>query len=133
MARVPQDERFRIVNILSAGVSQRQIAAIIGRSAQTVNRIIQVWRNEGRLQDQPHLARPRSTTEEEDTLIIAASVVDPFQTPRQIRDTLGLPVSAPLISKRLVDARIHSRIAEQKPLLTKRAELQRLCFAESHK
>lgn len=63
---------------------------------------------------------------------MAASVVDSFQTPRGIHYALGLLVSARIIPRGLVDAGIHSGIAASNPLLTERARLQSLSFAEVH-
>lgn len=123
MTRVPQKARFRIINMSCTGFPQREIAASTRRSTQTVNRIIQAWRHEGRLHDQSHLTRPRSTMEEAGGLIIVSSIVDPLETPGEISDALGLLVSARLISRRLVKAGTHSWIAAQKPLLTKIARL----------
>ncbi|KAM7293698.1 hypothetical protein ISCGN_023296 [Ixodes scapularis] len=96
----------------------------------TVSRVLQAYYREGRIADLPRGGRERATSTEEDKLIVAACVVDPFLSAREIRDELELEnVSVSTIRRRLHEAGIHSRIAAQKTLLADRHRKQRMEFA----
>ncbi|KAM7298449.1 hypothetical protein ISCGN_019044 [Ixodes scapularis] len=96
----------------------------------TVSRVLQAYYREGRIADLPRGGRERATSTEEDKLIVAACVVDPFLSAREIRDELELEnVSVSTIRRRLHEAGIHSRIAAQKTLLDDRHRKQRMEFA----
>ncbi|XP_049268775.1 Down syndrome cell adhesion molecule-like protein 1 homolog [Rhipicephalus sanguineus] len=71
MARVPEDERLRIVELYTKEYSQRAVAAMVKRPLKTVNRIIQAFRDENRIKDAPRKPRPRVTTQEDDMNIVA--------------------------------------------------------------
>ncbi|KAH7960600.1 hypothetical protein HPB49_021473 [Dermacentor silvarum] len=74
-----------------------------------------------------------TTTPEDDLLIVAACVAEPFQTAREICDNLGLNVSERLIRHRLEEAGLHSCILIQKSLLSARHCQLRLSFTEQHR
>ncbi|KAG0430316.1 hypothetical protein HPB47_022805 [Ixodes persulcatus] len=96
----------------------------------TVSRVPQAYYREGRIADLPRGGRERATSTEEDKLIVAACVVDPFLSAREIRDELELEnVSVSTIRRRLHEAGIHSRIVAQKTLLDDRHRKQRMEFA----
>ncbi|KAH9371872.1 hypothetical protein HPB48_012977 [Haemaphysalis longicornis] len=82
--RVSLEERREIITN-SQVLSQREIARKINRPQKTVNRILQAFYGDNRLEDAPHQRRPRKTTQVEDALIIAAAVKDPFTTAAKIR------------------------------------------------
>ncbi|KAH9377563.1 hypothetical protein HPB48_012309 [Haemaphysalis longicornis] len=57
---------------------QREITELTGRSTNTVNLIIQAYRNEGRICDAPHDRRPRVTSAIEDEVLVAALMLIPL-------------------------------------------------------
>ncbi|XP_049519718.1 uncharacterized protein LOC125944032 [Dermacentor silvarum] len=132
MARVPDDERRSIVYLSLKGYSQRYIGALVNRPLKTVNRIIQAYKYEGRIQDAPRASRPKATTDDEDALIVAAAVRNPFLPAPAIREDLDLDVSDTTVRRRLRTAGLHSRVAAQKPLLTAANKDARRQFAELH-
>lgn len=67
-----------MIALYRQGISQRRIAKVTGRALSTVNRVLKAYKTEGRLLDLPYGSRPRSTTVEQDLLIIAAAVDNPF-------------------------------------------------------
>ncbi|KAH9367199.1 hypothetical protein HPB48_006127 [Haemaphysalis longicornis] len=69
MSRVPHSERGRIVELCLKSYTQREIADSTGRPTNTVNRIIQAYRNEGRICDAPQDRRPRVTSAIEDDVL----------------------------------------------------------------
>lgn len=129
-SRVPIHERWRIVALCRAGMPQREVARMTGRTRTAVARIFTAFRDDnGRIHDAPHDVRPRSTTDEEDRWIVAAAVDQPFITARDIRGELGLNVSDQLVRRRLAEAGIRSYAACKKPILTPRQKDIRLRFA----
>lgn len=132
MARVPDDERRSIVDLSLKGYSQRYIGALVNRPLKTVNRIIQAYKYEGRIQDAPRAPRPKATTDDEDALIVAAAVRNPFLPAPAIREDLDLDVSDTTVRRRLRTAGLRSRVAAQKPLLTAANKDARRQFAELH-
>ncbi|KAG0445405.1 hypothetical protein HPB47_015718 [Ixodes persulcatus] len=72
MPRVSQFDRARIIALAQACVSQGAIAALVGHTRKSVRRWIKAYQLEARLEDASHARRPRSTTEQQDMLIVAA-------------------------------------------------------------
>lgn len=89
MPRVSKEVRMQIVQYSKNGMTQRAIQKVVGCSVQTVNRTVQRYRDYGTVRDMRREYRPRMTTEEEDRLIIAAVVDEPFLTAADIRRELG--------------------------------------------
>lgn len=67
-----------------------------------------------------------------DKLIVAAAVVDPFLSMREIRDVSQIELSETSIRRSLKEAGLSSCIAAQKPYLTDKQKRQRLEFARAH-
>lgn len=129
--RLTADERRAIV-IMGRTMSQRAICAATRRPIRTVNRILQAHKNEGRISDAPRGNRQRVTTEDQDRLIVAAAVVDPYLSAKEIRDEVGLEnVSLTTIKRRLHEAGIVSKISAQKVMLDERHRNERLEFASA--
>lgn len=88
----------------------------MGRPMATVSRVLQAYYREGHIADL-RSGRERAKPTEEDKSIVAACVIDPFLSAREIRDELDLEnVSVSTIRKMLHGASIHSRIAAQESL-----------------
>lgn len=97
-----------------------------------MSRIIQAFRDEdGRVEDAHRSGRPRATGEEEDMLIVASSVEEPFMSAPELRAELDLNVSCTTVRRRLREAGLKSCVAAQKPFLTESQRQQRLEFARS--
>ncbi|KAL3215018.1 hypothetical protein MRX96_034304 [Rhipicephalus microplus] len=97
--RLTLEERREIIS-LERFMSQREIFRKLNRPQKTLNRILRAFYQENRLEDAPRRKRPRKTTEEEDALIIAAMVKDPFSTTKKIKEALGLSLSLSAIPKK---------------------------------
>ncbi|KAH9365745.1 hypothetical protein HPB48_008061 [Haemaphysalis longicornis] len=111
---------------------QREIAELTGPSTNTVNRIIQAYRNEGRICDAPHDRRPRVTSAIEDEVLVAAAYANPFGTAQQHAQLAGVSASLSTVKRRLAEAGLRSRVAVQKPLLSDDNKAARLRFASEH-
>ncbi|KAH7984211.1 hypothetical protein HPB52_018134 [Rhipicephalus sanguineus] len=103
-----------------------------GRSNKTVNRIIQAYRKEGRISDAPHRRHPRATTAAQDADILDAAKASPFSTAREIGAAAGVSASASTIKRRLVESKLKSHVAAQKPRLSLSNKTARLNFATEH-
>lgn len=132
MARVPEDERLRIVELYTKEYSQRAVAAMVKRPLKTVNRIIQAFRDENRIKDAPRKPRPRVTTQEDDMNIVAYVADNPRASLSEIRQCFQLTASKTTVKRRLAEAGLKSRMAAQKPLLTNVNKSKRLSFAQRH-
>ncbi|KAH9371952.1 hypothetical protein HPB48_014711 [Haemaphysalis longicornis] len=75
MPSVPEEDRLRMIHLFQEGIRQRDIAKAAGRPLCTVNRILEAFRDEGRIENLPRERRPRATTSEQDMLIVAAAAV----------------------------------------------------------
>lgn len=132
MARVPEDERWEIVELYFKDMSQREISKATGRALKTVNRIVRAFKSCRRIKDAPRKPRSRATTEEEDLCIVAAAAVKPGLSALEIKKTLGLRASTTTVKRRLREAGLKSRIAAQKPLLRAQNKEKRLQFSRQH-
>lgn len=132
MARVPENERWEIVELYFKGRSQRKIAKATGRTLKTVNRIVRAFKSCRRIKDAPRKPRSRVTTEQEDAWIVAAAAVKPGLSAQQIKNTLDLRASVTTVKRRLREAGLKSRIAAQKPLLRAQNKEKRLQFSRQH-
>ncbi|KAH9369373.1 hypothetical protein HPB48_017725 [Haemaphysalis longicornis] len=132
MSRVPHSERVRIVELCLKSYTQREIAELTGRSMNTVTRIIQAYRNEGRICDAPHDRCPHVTSAIEDELLVAAAYANPFGTAQQHAQLAGVSASLTTVNRRLAEAGLKSRVTVQKPLLSDDNKAARLRFASEH-
>ncbi|KAH7958640.1 hypothetical protein HPB49_003601 [Dermacentor silvarum] len=96
------DVRRNKIKLWSQGIPQRETCRLTEKSISAVNRIIQSYRNEdGRLKDAARSGRHRCTSEESDLLIVAAVIIDPFQSARQTKTALNLQASEETIRTRM--------------------------------
>ncbi|KAH7944131.1 hypothetical protein HPB52_016367 [Rhipicephalus sanguineus] len=70
--------------------------------------------------------------EDEDALIVAAVVDNPFQCARQVREQLDVDASLATVRRRLRSAVLRNSVAARKPVLTASNKKSRLQFAEAH-
>ncbi|KAG0421147.1 hypothetical protein HPB47_002963 [Ixodes persulcatus] len=123
-----------------AGLSQRHISSKTNVSVVTVNRIIKAYRHEGRIYDAPRGRPPSYTALNEDLLIVAAAVDDPFMLKnrsglsrsQKCERALNLNISTSTIRRWLWDAGLPCRIAAEKPRLYESHRRHRLLFAQEH-
>lgn len=110
------------------GNTERETCRHTGRSTTSVSHIIQAYHDDqGRLINAELSGRPKLTNEEQ-KLIVATAVVDPFLSAKKIPQELSLYVSCKTIRRRLKEAGLRSCMAAQKPHLTNRQRLERLEF-----
>lgn len=134
--RVPIATRVRAAQLFMEGKSQRAIASELNMNLCTVNRIVRAFRDHGRIEDAPHGRRPRKTTEEQDRMIVEASLRNPLLTAVEIRDSLGLDVAATLVRSRLIKAGLRCKdgcAPYRTVLLSPEEKEERLRFAQEYR
>lgn len=131
--RIPLHVRIAISKLHDAGLSQREIATRVGVNKRAVNRIVQAYRDEGRIEDAPRGAPPNATSADEDLLVVAAIADDPFLTVPELKRCLNLNASAGTIKRRLQMAGIRCRVTGQKPRFLRHHRDSRLAFAQEHR
>ncbi|KAH8021797.1 hypothetical protein HPB51_017107 [Rhipicephalus microplus] len=130
--RVPESERWEIVELYFKGRSQRKIAGATGRTLKTVNRIVRAFKSCRRIKNAPRKPRSRVTTEQEDAWIVAAAAVKPGLSAQQIKNTLDLRASVTTVKRHLREAGLKSGIAAQKPLIRAQNKKKQLQFSRQH-
>ncbi|KAH9378050.1 hypothetical protein HPB48_000130 [Haemaphysalis longicornis] len=125
-------EGIQIVTMCGRGVSQKEIANITGHAYFSVNRFVNAYRQEGRLENLPRGIRPRATTADEDERILNAARRDPILTANEILNELGLTASTSVVRNRLRQDGLHSRVTARNPLLSGPNKAKRLLSAGEH-
>lgn len=98
-----------------------------------VNRIVQAYRDERRIQDTTRKPKSRVTTEQQDCDIVAFVAAQPTASVQEIRANLRLQASKTTVKRRIAKAGLSSRIAAKKPLFRKENKSKRLLFAQEHR
>src|SRR5947208_1191150 len=68
-----------------------------------------------------------------DTNIAVTARINPFTTPRRIKQQLGLDESISTIDRRLQEAGLFGRVSKHKRLFTENEKRKRLSFANGYK
>jgi transposase len=126
-------ERSAAVTLCRIGETQQHAAARINCTRQTVSHWKRKFEETGEVVDAPRSGRSRETTEEDDTLLVASSVIEPFDTPKILKLKLGLDVSVDTIDRRLVESGLPGRVAVHTYPFTEEHRRKRLSFAEGYK
>ncbi|KAH9367520.1 hypothetical protein HPB48_009074 [Haemaphysalis longicornis] len=129
---IPEEDRLHMIHPFQEGIRQRDIAKATGRPLCTVNRILQAFHDEGRIENLLRGRRPRATTSEQDMLIVAAAAVKPSLTSKQIKCEFDLSASTKTVRRRLHNVRLRNCVPARKPKQSETNKLARLLFAEDH-
>ncbi|KAH9373102.1 hypothetical protein HPB48_003948 [Haemaphysalis longicornis] len=121
-----------MLHLFQDGIRQRDIAKATGRPLCTVNRILQAFRDQGRIKNLPRGRRPRATTSEQDMLIVAVTALKPSLTSKQIKCELDLSASTKTVRRRFYDVRLRNCVSARKPTLSEANKLARLLFPDDH-
>ncbi|KAH6926311.1 hypothetical protein HPB50_016626 [Hyalomma asiaticum] len=94
--------------------------------------IIQAYKFYRRIKDAPRKPRRGATSHEERLAIVAAVADNPRCSAQEIKVNFGLKASKSTVKRRLYQAGLKSRTAEQKVLLRTANKDKRLQFAQRH-
>ncbi|KAH9360070.1 hypothetical protein HPB48_006667 [Haemaphysalis longicornis] len=97
-----------MIHLFEVGIRERDIARATGQPLSTVNRILQAFCDEDRIENLPRGRRPRATRSEQDMLIVAAAALKPSLTSVQIKSELDLSASTKTVRRRLHDVRLRN-------------------------
>ena len=86
--KLSETDRARALGCLDAGMRSREVARRFHTSHQTINRILQRYRQTGQFKDMPRSGRPKVTTRAEDRYIATTVARNHFVTGPQTRRRL---------------------------------------------
>jgi transposase len=125
-------QRSSFIILHSLGLDNDQIAQLTGRDRRTIQHWITSFQVHPSLEDEPRSGRPRVTSENTDTSIVAAATESPFTTPRRIRAEQDIDASARTVRRRLDEAGLFGRVARIEYPFTQDHITRRLEFARGH-
>ncbi|GFT59606.1 transposable element Tc1 transposase [Trichonephila clavipes] len=130
-------EERKLVNKLSnEGKSQRNIAKVVGRSVNCIQKILQKFKKTGILANNEGRARKKIMNSITERRVIHQVKIDPKISAPKIAtgtsNTLGRSVSAETVRRVLRKAGYNGRVARKKPLIGKRNRVKRLKFTKKH-
>ncbi|GFW83678.1 transposable element Tcb2 transposase [Trichonephila clavipes] len=130
-------EERKLVNKLSnEGKSQRNIAKVVGRSVNCIQKILQKFKKTGILANNEGRARKKIMNSITERRVIHKEKIDPKISAPKIAastsNTLGRSVSAETVRRVLRKAGYNGRVARKKPLIGKRNRVKRLEFTKEH-
>ena len=130
MPRLRQNEKERAIAMLSAGMTQVQIANNFNVSRMTIARLKTRLRDTGTTNDRPRSGRPRETTLRQDRHIriihLRNRFVNASQTARQTHGRHNNRISAQTGRNRLRQVGLRARRPLKGPILTQRHRMAQL-------
>jgi len=127
-------QRSSIATLHSVGMDEEHISHIVNTDKRTAHKWIERAHESLEMKDLERSGRPNVLTEEEKTLIVATTKLQPtHSTPPQIKRRLDLDCSHRTIRRVLDNANLHSRVIRKKHILTEVEKKKRLSFAEGYK
>jgi transposase len=131
-SRLSLVQRSSLLTLHALGFNDERVAQLTGCDRRTVRHWVAHYQQHHSLEDEPRSGRPRATSEDTDTSIVAAATETPFTTPRRIRAEQGIEASARTVRRRLDEAGLFGRVARIEYPFTQAHIAQRLEFARGH-
>jgi hypothetical protein len=125
-------QRSAIIILHSLGLDEDTIVSLTTCDPRTIRHWTAWYQLHRTVEDESRSGRPRATTEEVDTSIVAAATETPFTTPRIIRSGLGLDIATRTIRRRLDEVGLFGRVARIEYPFTEEHITRRLQFAQEH-
>ena len=125
-------QRATVVALHNLNLRNDLIARLTHCDPRTIQHWIDYYNQHHSLEDEPRSGRPRATSEDTDTSIVAAATETPFTTPHRIRAEQGIEASARTVRRRLDEAGLLGRVARIEYPFTQAHIAQRLEFARGH-
>lgn len=128
--------RTMIISMCYRGKSLREIAAAVGRTHSTVQKIVNKWKNEGTLKNLAGRGRKRILTSADERIIVRTLRKNPKTSiPKLTSDvagTIGRPLSADTVRRVAHRNNLRGRVARKKPFISKVNMKKRLEFAKAY-
>ena len=125
-------QRSSILTLHQLNFEISKIAELTHCDPRTIQHWIDYYQEHHSLEDEPRSGRPRVTSEDIDTLIVAAATETPITTPRTIRSELSIDASARTVRRRLDEAGLFGRVARIEYPFTEEHVAKRLAFAREY-
>jgi len=125
-------QRAALITLHQLNIGINQIAELTHCELRTISHWIDYYQEHHSLQDEPRSGRPRVTSEDIDTSIVAAATETPITTPRTIRSELSIDASARTVRRRLDEAGLFGRVARVEYPFDHTDITERLEFAHKH-
>ena len=139
MVKLSNLERARVIGLLEAGRSRRDVANQFHVSVATLSRLVRRYRETGDVKDRVRSGRPRITTAVEDRRIRLLSLRSRDKPATVIRDEIRVDranprqgLSVQTVRNRLHNSGLRSRKTAMKPLLNDGHKQARLTWARQH-
>ncbi|GFY04359.1 transposable element Tc1 transposase [Trichonephila clavipes] len=130
------EERKLVIKLSNEGKSQLNIAKVVGRSVNCIQKILQKFKKTGMLANNEGRGRKKIMNSITERRVIHQVKIDPKISAPKIAastsNTLGRSVSAETVRRVLRKAGYNGRVARKKPLIGKRNRVKRLKFAKEH-
>ncbi|GFV83996.1 transposable element Tc1 transposase [Trichonephila clavipes] len=130
------EERKLVIKLSNEGKTQRNIAKVVGRSVNCIQKILQKFKKTGMLANNEGKGRKKIMNSITERRVIHQVKIDPKISAPKIAastsNTLGRSVSAETVRRVLRKAGYNGRVARKKPLIGKRNRVKRLKFAKEH-
>ncbi|GFW51973.1 transposable element Tc1 transposase [Trichonephila clavipes] len=129
------EERKLVIKLSNEGKSQRNIAKVVGRSVNCIQKILQKFKKTGMLTNNEGRGRKKIMNSITERRVIHQVKIDPkISAPKSAASTSTLrqSFSAETVRRVLRKAGCNGRVARKKPLIGKRNRVKRLKFAKEH-
>ncbi|GFY16498.1 transposable element Tc1 transposase [Trichonephila clavipes] len=130
------EERKLVIKLSNEGKSQLNIAKVVGRSVNCIQKILQKFKKTGMLANNEGRGRKKIMNSITERRVIHQVKIDPKISAPKIAastsNTIGRSVSAETVRRVLRKAGYNGRVARKKPLIGKRNRVKRLKFAKEH-
>lgn len=131
------EERNIIINNHKSGKSYSEIAQIIGRSKSSIQKVINRFQKENRIENKPRCGRPKKLSIREERKIASIIKNDPFKSAPKIatelKESIGKNISADTVRRSIIRAGYNARTARKKPYINERNRKKRIDFANEYK
>lgn len=129
-------QRGRVIALVEQGMSQREIARIVGVSQGAVSKTYTRFLELQTLKNRPRRSRGKVTTEYQDRFVAQIARRNPTvshpELQRQLLQATGISVSVETIRKRLRDRQLFSRRQLRVPELSRQHKINRLNWCLEH-
>ncbi|GFW28595.1 transposable element Tc1 transposase [Trichonephila clavipes] len=133
---LPENKRYKIINLKEEGYSMRQIAAKVPCGLSTVVRTLKRFSETNFIADRGRSGRPRKRSLREDRLLHRISLsnrkLNSSQILKQWTLTSNVSVCPRTVRGRLLEVGLRGCKARPKPLLTEFQRKRRLTWAREH-
>lgn len=134
MGKISDENRWKIVQMIQLGETQRQVAINLNIAQSTVNFIWKKYLRTGTVKNEIRTGRPPKLNDRQERILCRNSMKSPFRTAREVYDECNdLPnMSVCTVRRYLRKNGLFGRIGSKKPLLTKRQIRLRKSWCKSY-